>query len=62
MWAIGRIGVVLEPEKFNLRIPWGKEQGANDLWLPGGKLPDGKLEAVTDPIPITNIIATKVID
>lgn len=36
------------PEKFNLRIPSGNEAGANDLWIPGGKLPNGNLEAVLD--------------
>ena len=27
-------------------IPSGNEFGANDLWIPGGKLPEGNLEAV----------------
>ena len=36
------------PEKLNLRIPSGNEAGANDQWIPGGKLPDGNLEAVID--------------
>jgi hypothetical protein len=53
---------IIDPEKFNLRIPCGNEGGANDLWLPGGNLPNGKLEAVIDPIPTSNIKAVKVIN
>jgi hypothetical protein len=26
----------------------GNEAGANSLWIPGGRLPDGYLEAVID--------------
>lgn len=37
-----------KPRELNLRIPSGNEAGANDLWIPGGKLPDGNLEAVID--------------
>lgn len=40
-----------EPQKLNLRIPNGNEGGANDLWLPGGKLPTGYSEAVLNQIP-----------
>jgi hypothetical protein len=36
------------PDKLGLRIPSGNEAGANQFWLPGGKLPDGNLEAVID--------------
>jgi len=36
------------PEELGLRIPSGTEAGANDLWLAGGKLPDGSSEAVID--------------
>ena len=36
------------PRELNLRIPSGNEAGANDLWIPGGRLPDGNLEAVID--------------
>ena len=39
------------PKKFHLRIPSGNETGANDLWIPGGKLPNGYSESVIDPIP-----------
>lgn len=27
-------------------MPCGNEFGANSLWLPGGKLPEGNLEAI----------------
>lgn len=37
-----------DPESHNVRVPSGNEAGANDLWLPGGKLPDGLSEAVID--------------
>jgi len=36
------------PKELNIRIPSGNEAGANDLWIPGGKLPSGDLEAVID--------------
>jgi hypothetical protein len=37
-----------KPDDFGLRIPSGNEAGANDQWLPGGKLPTGANEAVID--------------
>jgi hypothetical protein len=37
-----------EPQELNLRMPSGNEAGANDLWIPGGKLPNGNSEAVVD--------------
>ncbi|MGA6106297.1 PAAR domain-containing protein [Pseudomonas solani] len=37
-----------EPGKLNLRIPSGNEAGANEFWIPGGKLPNGNTEAVID--------------
>ncbi|MDR5745432.1 DUF4150 domain-containing protein [Caballeronia sp. LZ029] len=37
-----------DPRDLGLRIPSGNEAGANDLWIPGGKLPTGSLEAVVD--------------
>jgi hypothetical protein len=49
------------PENFNLRIPDGSEAGANALWEPGGLTSGGKVEAVTNPIPTTNINASKII-
>jgi hypothetical protein len=36
---------------LNLRMPSGNEAGANNLWLPGGKLPTGQSEAVVNQIP-----------
>ncbi|MEM5549089.1 RHS repeat-associated core domain-containing protein, partial [Pseudoalteromonas fuliginea] len=42
---------VSDPNKHNVRIPTGREDGANELWLPGGKLPTGHDEAVIDAIP-----------
>jgi hypothetical protein len=36
------------PRDLGLRMPTGREAGANDKWLPGGTLPDGALEAVID--------------
>jgi hypothetical protein len=35
-----------DPEHFNLRIPSGNEAGANEQWIPGGRLPNGASEAV----------------
>lgn len=37
-------------KKQNIRMPTGNENGANDLWLPSGKLPKGYSEAVMDAI------------
>ncbi|UCZ58992.1 putative adhesin [Mycolicibacterium phocaicum] len=37
-----------QPGDANLRVPSGNEAGANDQWIPGGKLPDGASEAVID--------------
>lgn len=37
-----------KPQELNIRIPSGNEAGANDLWIPGGKLPNGNSEAVVD--------------
>ncbi|GAB2619550.1 hypothetical protein GCM10027035_14710 [Emticicia sediminis] len=42
---------IRRPKKLNLRIPSGNELGANDLWVPGGKLPNGYLESVINPVP-----------
>ena len=53
-----------EPQTYNLRIPTGNEAGANDLWLPGGLLPDGLSEAVIDgsDIPPNGYTATNISD
>jgi hypothetical protein len=48
--AIVRIDI-LDPTKLKARMPSGNEMGANDLWMPGGKLPTGAHEAVLDSIP-----------
>ncbi|MDQ3233187.1 MAG: DUF1036 domain-containing protein [Pseudobdellovibrionaceae bacterium] len=42
---------VPDPKALNLRMPTGNEAAANPLWMPGGVLPNGKLEAVVDQIP-----------
>ena len=39
---------VKAPKEHNLRLPSGNEAGANELWIPGGKLPTGQAEAVVD--------------
>jgi hypothetical protein len=39
---------ISNPREFNLRIPSGNEAGANGLWIPGGRLPNGNSEAVID--------------
>lgn len=39
------------PRELNLRMPTDNEGGANSLWIPGGKLPTGYLEAVVNRIP-----------
>ncbi len=39
------------PQSLHLRFPSGNEEGANELWIPGGKLPNGYRESVIDPIP-----------
>src|SRR5579883_3109328 len=36
------------PRELNLRMPSGNEAGANEQWVPGGKLPNGNNEAVVD--------------
>ncbi|MEH6450875.1 MAG: hemagglutinin repeat-containing protein, partial [Oleispira sp.] len=42
-----------EPKENNVRVPSGNEAGANDQWMPGGKLPEGTHEAVLDVTPNT---------
>jgi hypothetical protein len=41
---------IANPRELNLRIPSGNEAGANELWIPGGRLPNGNLEAVIDVV------------
>lgn len=43
-----------QPEDFGLRMPSGNEAGANDMWVPGGLLPDGSSEAIVDGGAIPN--------
>jgi RHS repeat-associated protein len=50
------------PGSMNVRMPWGNESGANSLWLPGGRLPTGKLEAVIDPVPMGSYIETDLLE
>jgi len=49
-----------DPRSLNLRMPTGNEAGANDLWIPGGKLPTGQLEAIVDSIPEGKYIERKI--
>ena len=51
-----------QPRQLDLRVPSGNEAGANDLWIPGGRLPDGSAEAVIDvgAIPPSRYTATPV--
>ena len=39
---------ISNPRQYNSRVPSGNEAGANNLWMPGGKLPNGNSEAVLD--------------
>ncbi len=53
---------VKNPEKFNLRMPSGNEAAADVVeWMPGGFTSGGGIEAVTDPIPLSHIIAKRII-
>ena len=36
------------PNQNGLRLPSGNEAGANPMWIPGGKLPNGNSEAIID--------------
>ncbi|HEY0231261.1 MAG TPA: hypothetical protein VGC55_08410 [Dokdonella sp.] len=51
-----------KPKELDLRIPSGNEAGANEQWIPGGKLPTGNSEAVIDVkgIPDTRYSTTPV--
>lgn len=48
-------------KKTGLRIPSGNEEGASPLWMPGGKLPTGVSEAVSNQIIKGNYTETSVI-
>lgn len=49
---------VLDPLRFNPRLPDQSMTGANSLFLPGGKTIGGVSEIVTDPIPAASVWAT----
>ena len=36
------------PKQLGVRIPSGNEAGATDLWLPGGRTPQGYIEGIVD--------------
>lgn len=52
---------IRRPKRLHLRIPSGNEVGANELWIPGGKLPNGYLESVVDPIPQGKYVESPII-
>ena len=49
---------VLNPKLNNPRVPSGRENGANGLWIPGGLLSNGYSEIVLDAIPIGSYTET----
>ena len=44
---------ISNPRDFDISMPSGREFGANPQWLPGGKLPTGKDEAVISATKMT---------
>lgn len=52
---------IRRPKKLKLRLPSGNETGANELWIPGGKLPKGYLESVINPVPEGKYTETTII-
>jgi len=44
----------------NIRIPDGNELGVNNLWVPGGRLPNGYLEAVINNVTQNKYVETKI--
>ena len=50
---------VLEVADLHIRIPSGNEAGANAWWLPGGYTSGGVPEAVSDLIPKSRILVTR---
>ncbi|WP_345830331.1 PAAR domain-containing protein [Erwinia sp. HDF1-3R] len=52
----------LPTEKYNIRMPSGNEFGVNDQWLPGGRLPTGKPEAIISTKNMVEGIDYKVYD
>jgi len=53
---------VANPRALNIRVPSGNEGGANGLWIPGGRLPTGQLEATLDQIPKSRYTETSLMD
>lgn len=51
-----------KPAELDLRMPSGNEAGANEHWIPGGRLPNGNSEAVIDVggLPSSRYTATPV--
>ncbi|QDQ25109.1 hypothetical protein FNU76_01360 [Chitinimonas arctica] len=47
------------PQALDVRIPSGNESAANALWIPGGRLPTGQLEAVVNAIPAGSYTETE---
>ena len=50
---------VIEIADLHIRIPSGNEAGANAYWLPGGYTSGGVPEAVSDLIPKSRILVTR---
>lgn len=46
----GLVRIDFDLKKKSVEIPSGNEFGTNPNWLPGGKLPDGKVEAVIETV------------
>ena len=60
--TLGDNPVIMQVEKGDytgVDIPNGNEFGANDEWIPGGKLPTGIPEATIDPVPADKVITKK---
>lgn len=50
---------VIDVADLHIRIPSGNEAGANSWWVPGGYTSGGVPEAVSDLIPKSRIIVTR---
>jgi hypothetical protein len=48
-----------DPLSRNPRMPTGLEQGANELYKPGGYTSGGVQEMVTDPVPWSAVTVSK---
>jgi hypothetical protein len=49
-----------QPKRFNLRIPNGNEPGVPENWTPGGRFPNGYMQAVISRVPKSEVTATPV--